>query len=409
MIKRSNLPAGERDKNIAAVLDCLATQEETSLQDIVARTGVSTATASRVINSLVSKGLAITTGKEITESGRRPNIFRLNGAYGYMVFFHMRSDRISGAIAGIDGNILADMDLPISWDLPFLKLVLSFGKIYEELIAMAGVKRSAVLVALVSLPGIIDAQTNTVRRTPNICTFKDENVQAYIEEVLQVHVILVNDARLCTVGEHHSYYPAIRNMVYIYISDAYGIGAGIIMDGELYEGSRGAAGEIGESFFDLFNFIDSDVSQMGTTERYASLQAIYRRIGTLLQSGRATILKQLMGRTNTGTLSLDLIEQAITLGDQDVNDIYDAAVRIWSIAFINLFALLDPELLVVGGEITQECSVTLEKLRRHIARGLYYEPDIRLGMLGEKASRNGGIYMLQQYVLENILVYDAIK
>ena len=409
MGKLNNLPVGERDKNIVAVLNCLAMEEETSLQDIVSKTGVSTATASRIINSLVSKEIAITTGKEITESGRRPNIFRLNGAYGYIILFHMRSDRISGVLAGINGEVLSEMDLAVSWDIPLLKLMLSFGKVYDELLSLANVKRSAVLVALVSLPGVIDAQTNTVRRTPNICTFKDENVQAYIEEVLQVHVILVNDARLCTMGEHRSYHPAIRDMVYVYISDACGIGGGIIINGELYGGSRGAAGEIGESFFDMFNFIDSDVSQMGTTERYASLQAVYRRIESLLQAGKATILKQLMERTNAHTLSLELIEQAIALGDQYVDDVYDAAVKVWAIAIINLCALLDPELLVVGGEITQACTITLEKLHRYIERGLYYEPDVRLSVLGEKASREGGLYILRQYVLENVLVYDAIK
>ena len=403
MIDYNKVGNNEKQKNILMVLDQISECEETCATDIFEATGLSYATISRVIATLKQAGLVVTKGKEITDMGRHPEIFSPNAVYGYLLHFHVGAEFIRGYLSDFCGNILVQDKINIDRNImPEL-----FGKTLrtstEKMLKDCGVSYKKLLAASITIPGLVDEKNHVVKRIPNFANFKNVNLFECVEKELAIPVIINNEARLCAFGAFIHDFPDKPNLIYIDFTKYSGIGAGIIVDGQLVSGKNGFAGELGDVLVDIHNFEYGYNEDEGCLETMAGVGVLYNKISALLKHGRATKLKKLMADENIELIDLQLIEQAVMLQDLDVIDVFDDIMKKWSIAIINLCAMLDPDILMLGGVVNKKNSIVFERIRHNISKILFHDVDIFLCETDEY-QMHGGIYMLKAYILNNMIV-----
>ena len=403
MIDYNRIGISEKQKNILMVLDQITEQEETFATDIIKATGLSFATVSRAIATLKNADLVVTKGKEITDMGRHPEIVALNAEYGYLLHFHVGADFIRGYLADFCGNVLAQDEVGIDRNI----IPEMFGKKLREctnsMLKGCGMSYNKLLAASIAIPGLVDLQKHVVKRIPNFANFNNINLFKYVEKSMQLPVIINNEARLCAFGAFIHDFQDKPNLVYIDFTKYSGIGAGIIVDGKLVSGKNGFAGEMGDILVDIHNFEYEHNEDEGCLETMAGVGVLYEKIQALIERGHAAKLKDLMTSDGVDAIDLRLIEQSVLMHDLDVVDVFNDTMKKWTIAIINLFAILDPDLLILGGIINEENDVVLTYIRHNISKILFHDIDIVLGETNEY-QMYGGMYMLKVHVLNNMLV-----
>lgn len=405
MIKIDLATLTMREQNTAKILDCFIGQEGISSADISQSTGLSGATISRVLNLLKAKNIVINVGKEQTDLGRHPDVMRLNGAYGYVVFLDFYRDRIISYLSDLDDNVICREELTFEEEITLDVFQQGIKSIFDRLVKK---ERSPILAAAVSIPGVVNEQDNTISRIPNIYSFNEIHLNDFMKDILHVPVIIYNESSLMAVGHHIALYPQIKSLVFVSITEPLGIGGGIILEGKLYKGAHFAAGEIGSMFIDIHNF-DNIYNNAGCMESYGGLSTLYDELTKYMERNQSSTLERLLLTSSKKKLSIDLIENAIRESDFGTREIYETHIKIWSLGIINITAMFDPEMIIIGGKIKPSNTWTIEKIKQYVKRGTYSEPKIVPSEIGEKAALFGGLYILKDYVMNNILLQVAIR
>lgn len=202
----------------------------------------------------------------------------------------------------------------------------------------------ALTAAGVAAPGPIDFDRGVVVQAPNLPGWREVAVAARLAERIGCPVALENDANAAAWGEFIAGAGrGTRNMIYLTVST--GIGGGLILNGALYRGSDGAAGELGH----VPLVADGPLCGCGAhgcLEQLASGTAIARRAAAVVAAGGAPLLRQL---PLSGELSAEEVHQAALEGDRDARAVItEAGVHLGSglVAFVNIF---NPDVIVIGG------------------------------------------------------------
>jgi predicted NBD/HSP70 family sugar kinase len=402
MIRYNGINLNEKQKNILMVLDQIAVCGETYTTDIIKATGLSFATISRAIAVLKKSGVVVTKGKEITDMGRWPEIYSLNTDYGYLLHFYMDTESIQGYLSDFCGTILARGQIEIDRNV----MPEAFGKNLREcseiMLEKCKTTYDKVLAASIAIPGMVDTKNSMIKRIPNFTNFKNINLFRFAEKALGVPVIINNEARLCAFGAFIYEFPESPNLVYIDFTKYSGIGAGIVVDGKLVSGRNGFAGEIGDMLVDIRNFENGFNENEGWLETMAGLGVLYSKLYNLIKRGRAGKLKELMVKEGTETLTLQMVEKAVLRQDMDVVDVFDDTMKMWAVAVINLFATLDPDLLILGGMVSVKNDVVFARIRHYISKILFRDVNIVMGKSIEYQVF-GGLHMLKTHVLNTML------
>ncbi len=409
MININKLELTEKEQNILNILNAILSSKEIAPNDIAQQTGLSPSTLSRVLNQLKKKRIIVDIGKENTEKGRRPGLVSFNNNYGHLLHFNITHDSITGYIANIGGTVYDRYQAFFKNDNSLEDVSDVLSSVYKKLAKKNFSLKTRILASGISLPGVVNEKDRLVQRIPDVFSFNDIDVFDYAEKLLKTPVIVNNVSRLGAIGQHIGSYPENNNIVYLEITNSIGIGAGVLINGELLKGSNYYAGEVGYLYFDLKNFSDDPKENIGCLENYAGLKVFYEKISDVMNRGGANILRGLMAEEKASKLSLRLIERAAEQGDKDVINILENVLKVWSIAIININLLINPDLIVIGGAISPENTYILNRIQDMVSRDRFFKPEIRISQLGDKAQLIGGIYLLQQYVYNNIVAKEAIR
>lgn len=402
MIDCNGIGFNKKQTNILMILNQIAMRKETYATDIIKATGLSSATVSRSIIALKKVNVVTYKGKEITDMGRHPDIYGLNADYGCLLHFFVDTESIQGYLSDFCGNILAHGQIEIDRNITPDVFGEKLRSCSEDLIGKHKIAYSGLLAVSIAIPGMVDIRKRVIKRIPNFVNFKNVNLFHFAEKSMQVPVIINNEARLCAFGAFIHAFPEKRNLIYIDFTKYSGIGAGIVVDGKLVEGQGGSAGEIGDILVDVHNLNNGYHEEEGCLEAMAGVGVLFSKIYAMFRNGRANILKDLMEKEGINTLTLEVIERAVLMQDLDVIDVFNDIMKMWAIAIINLSAILDPELLILGGVVNEKNKVVLTRIRHYVSKIMFHDINIVLGETSDY-QMYGGLHMLKTYVLNNIL------
>lgn len=240
-------------------------------------------------------------------------------------------------------------------------------------------------------PGAVDGENGKVIFAPNL-GWKDVGVRKVLEKELDVPVFVENDCKLHTLGVFDAELKAKpRHLIGVFLGT--GIGAGLVLDGKLYRGFNGAAGEVGHMVIDV-NGPECGCGNRGCFEALASRRAIFRTIQTAVKKGQDTLLTEMLGN-DLGDLRSGDLRKAIRRGDRFVEQVVEQAAEYTGIAVGNLMNIFNPEVIVLGGGIIEqlehEMIPVIEKAaKKHALPGTAKGIQIMATRLGDDAGITGG-------------------
>ena len=265
-----------------------------------------------------------------------------------VVAIDLGGTKIRSIVVDADGHILGEdrreTDAHEGQEPVLARLVASA----YEAIAVSGAPFSALLGVGVSAPGPVDFERGILYQPPNLPGWDAVPLATLLQARLGLPAFLENDANAAALGE--SRYGAgqgARHMIYLTIST--GIGGGLVLDGRLYRGADGSAGELGHMTVDE-NGPPHACGQRGCLEVMASGTAIGRMAREAVGAGRSDVLATLAASVEE--LSAVEVDKAADAGDPAALEILANASHYLGVGFANYLNIFNPEVIVIGGGVS---------------------------------------------------------
>ncbi len=368
-----------RDINRSAVLEIIRRESPISRTAIAERLEVSLPTVMRIVDELIEDGFVRLQGTKEWSGGRRRPLLEFNSD-GYVVLgVDMGGTKMYGAVSDLGGNILDEVYISrhrSSGEDSFNYLT----SLIDKLLASPKVKGRRVRGIGVGAPGVTFHNEGIVTWAYTLHWDKFP-LKARLSERYNLPITVDNDVNLAALGE--LWFGAgqnYQNMVLVAIGT--GIGAGVIIDGALYRGSREASGEIG-NMIPGREFLGKNYRDFGAMETVASGTGIAGRARALLTTRRTP--EQLQELT-----AEDVFEAART-GEGWAWTVINETVDYLSIAIANLVSAFDPEIIVLGGGVSQSADLLIRPIQSRIENAIPNPPRLVVSDLGLKATVMGAI------------------
>lgn len=217
----------------------------------------------------------------------------------------------------------------------------------------------------IGAPGPLDTRAGVLTAPPNLPGWRNVPLKAILEGRLGIPAYLENDANAAALAEYHfGAGRGTRNMIYVTVST--GIGGGLILNGALYGGSDGAAGEVGHVTI-LPNGPLCGCGNRGHLEALSSGTAIAREGRELLQKGVPSLIAKLTGG-DLNAVSAKIVAQAAERGDSEAQRIIAQAMEYLGIGMANLANIFNPDAIVIGGGLTKMGERLFAPVRQAVRR-----------------------------------------
>ncbi len=231
----------------------------------------------------------------------------------------------------------------------------------------AGLRRKELGGIGVGVPGPVDAQQRVVRLAVNLGRdWANLPLAEELEAAVGLPATLDNDVRVGALGEHtHGAGRGVQDMVAIFVGT--GIGGGLILGGQLRTGWRGSAGEVGHTVIAGDNGLVDKTGQTGTVEPLASRSGMERQILARVAQGETSCVPELINSLGGGRLTSSVIYEALKRNDPVMQDVLAIAQKALGLLAGNLINILDPQMVVFGGGVTERLGARFMTPIRRVA------------------------------------------
>ena len=371
-----------RASNRLRVIRALQVLGVTSRAHLARHTGLSRSTVSTIVAGLQAENMVVDRDADApmaTSGGRPPALIALDPGAGFAIGIDFGKRHLAVALADLSHELLAEewREMPDDYDAS--AGMERAAELVEVVLDAAGADRSRVLGVGMGLPGPVH-RSGVVGSSAILPGWAGTHAAERMSDLLGMEVWLRNDADLGALAE--ATWGAARDATaVVYLKLATGIGAGIVIDGRLFGGAGGTAGEIGHTSLDETGDICRCGSR-GCLETYASGAAI------------AGLLSRSLGER----LGPDDVMQRAVAGDPGCRRALADAGRHIGAAVADLCNLINPERIIVGGSMAVAGDMLLDPLREAV--GLRAIPsaaedvEIVLGELGERAELLGAVALV---------------
>jgi N-acetylglucosamine repressor len=364
-LSRHGIRRGDRqlmvDMNRNLVLNVLRTGAA-SRADVVRTTGLSPTTVSAIVSELVESGLINEVGEGKSSGGRPPLLLRIDDERNYIVGLKVTRFDISIAVTDLRAEVLhselVELDGLGAAELsghPFGSsgaTEVDPASVLDQLclatadaVRKAGVGLDQVVGIGIGLAGLVEAGTGICRYSPAF-GWRNVAVAGPLAQRLGRPVLVDNDVNTLTVAEQ--WFGRGHGVDdFVVVTVGVGVGAGIVIDGKLCRGSRGAAGEIGHLPVGG-STVRCRCGQRGCLEALSSDHAVLRYIDEALQRGETSSV----ARPDTSSLTMDEVRQAAECGDSVAAKALEKAGHALGVGIATLVNLLNPRLVILSGEGT---------------------------------------------------------
>ncbi len=342
---------GLREQNLRRTLGALSRTGTASRADLARETGLSRSTISGLVAELQASGLVVerADARARAQQGRPPVLLSFAASAGALVGLDFDHDAVRVAVADLSRTVLAERVEALDVDHAGPRALDLAADLVAAALEEAGVAPERVLGAGVALAGPVDARRDAVHPTSILPGWAGIAPAAEMERRLGVPVHADNDANLGALAEARDGAGAgVRDLVYVTVGP--GIGAGLVIDGRLHHGVGGTAGELGHVQADPGGSV-CRCGNRGCLESVAAVPAVL----------------ELLARSHGAGLTLDrVLELAAEDEPGALRAIGDAGRSIGAV-LAGVCNVLNPELVVVGGDLAGAGEALLGPLREALA------------------------------------------
>ncbi|WP_194975098.1 ROK family transcriptional regulator [Aquiflexum lacus] len=381
----------------------LYTKGSNTAGEICTEVGISLPTVNSLLGDLMNSGEVIKNGRAESQGGRKPDLYQLANDAFYILSVDINRFRVRTAIYNCSNEALTEAET--------IKLTLNneketFDQICEFLIDhknKSGLDNEKIIAVGISMPGLIDS-INGINHT--YLKFGKKSLVENFESRLGRKVFLENDARAMTLAEFKfGQNDHFKNVLGIFIG--WGIGLGILIDGKIYQGASGFAGEFSHSPIFESRDITCSCGKKGCLESVASGTAIVRMAKEAISIDSDSILARMV-RENQGELEPYVVVDAALAGDQRAITILSEAGLDLGRGISILIQLLNPELIIIGGSVAEAKQYLITPIQQ--ALNIYSmakareNTQISLYKLGKEVGLMGGVAVVNEKIFEDVLL-----
>ncbi|OWA33097.1 ROK family protein [Saccharibacillus sp. O16] len=320
--------------NKSIVLDTIRRNGPLSRTDVSERTGLNKATVSNLTLELLEQNLVEETGLGESSGGRKPLMLLFNGSAGCVIGIELGVTLVKSVLTNLTGSILLERSASLGEHDPDTAFAVICDTVRPLIEAMPPTPHGLVGIGI-GVPGMVD-EAGLILYAPNL-GWEGVDLRSRLEAEFAVPVVVDNEANVGAAGERE--YGAgqhVRHLVYV--SAGMGLGSGMIIDGQLYKGAWGYAGETGHMSIESEGRLCSCGSR-GCWELYASERAY----AYATEDGRPALPAETTSELTAYAHS----------GEASVLQLYQEIGRRLGIGITNLVNGFNPEKIVVGGPLTE--------------------------------------------------------
>jgi predicted NBD/HSP70 family sugar kinase len=365
--------------NEQTVLDLVRNLAPVSRAEVSRRAGISKPTVSLALRSLVEAGL-------VRESAEAPSGPRYGAVYfepvpeaALVLGLDLGARFLRGAICDLTGTIRARQDVELQ-GADAERALAAVDGLRDALVSATGLPGELIHGVVVGVPGVTGAADGTLQLAANVPGLEGRPFEAELEERLGLPITLENDINLAALGEREL---GVARGVddFVFLSVGTGMGAGIVLRGELHTGRHGFAGEIDFALDALDEDVDPSAPQVA-------------EIASQVTQGAETSLR--------APFEARAVFDAARQGDHAAQLVVDEVARRIALHLAPVAAVVDVELVVLGGGIGSNGDLLLEPVRELLARWLPFPPQVEVSTVGEAAVLAGALAVGVRAALENV-------
>jgi glucokinase-like ROK family protein len=331
-----------------------------SRADLAEKMGLTRAAVSLIVTDLLDSGVIQEAEIRSVPSGRPPVMLEINPKLGLVGAIDMGASHMSIAVADFTARILQEFEIPLEIKNGPKVCLAEANQQLLKLLESQGLSISSISAVGVGVPGPVITEAGMVLAPPIMPGWDRYPIRSTLEKMWGCPVTLNNDAELGALGEWA--YGAGRgekNIAYIKVGT--GIGAGLILNQQIYGGTTGAAGEIGHLTIDE-NGPLCNCGNHGCLEAFASGYAIAQQGQLLIQSGKRTLLSDLAAEKITA----HEVAEAARRGDLHAQEILRRSGTFIGIAIAGLINLFNPSIVIIGGGVAQVGDLLTAPIRQAV-------------------------------------------
>ncbi len=376
------LPPLLKHLNERTVLEAIRSGAPISRAEISRRAGISKPTVSLALQSLLEAGLV----REATSEPAGPRygavFFEPVPEAALVLGLDVGGRFLRGAICDLRGDTRARLDVEIEGS-DARRVLDQISGLREALVEATGLDGSLLNGAVAGVPGVVDAERRRIALATSVAGLEGDTFGADLDRRLGLSVTLENDVNLAALGEH---WQGVARGVddFLFLSIGTGMGAGLVLRGELHRGHNGAAGEVDFALVGLAQDVDPCA---GAVSAFAAQLAAER--------GGATVLGPPFDARE--------IFAAARARDALAGEVVDEVARRIALHIVPVAAVTDVSLVVLGGGLGANGDLLLEPVRGRLESWIPYPPRVEVSSLGEAAVLTGALASGLRHALDDVV------
>lgn len=368
---------------------------------------ISAPAVSRVVERLLEEEYVVETEKVKTRTGKRPILVKINDQKGFALGIDLGRGKIRSLLSNFSGEAIKKQWGSAITDSPDI-----IDKLYEDIntILKNNNYRSLIKTICIGIPAVVDARSGRIVSAPLYGSWKNLDIGKHISKKFGVPVFIENNVNLAALAEkNYGHGQPFSNIFFMEIGN--GIGGGIIIDNHLFRGADGSSGEVGFSIVGEKN-LKFKIINKGFLEKNASVTSLTKKSIEAIKAGASSIMGDLVKKDING-ITPSMVCNAALKGDKLAAKIIQETVELISVVLVNTIILLNPQIVVVGGDICGLPGVKswfLKPVINFVKGSLPFKtPFLKLSSLGEDAGVTGSAFMAVESLLVGEFPYKIAQ
>ena len=389
----------DRDRKNFSMLDLIRRKGPITRTEISKETELNIVTVSNYVNTYIQKGLVIEGGLDVSTGGRRPVVLELNPKAAYIIGVGLDLVNIIGIVSDLKANVVVEVKKPRKPERAENFLIDTLTEIVDELIKKSGLDKNQIKGIGIGIPGIVDRKGGTIRWPEQMGSIYISTLKNMLEQKFNMPVYVENDATVAAFGEREFELESeVKNLIFMYS----GVGCGIIINGQIYPGATGCAGELG-----LPILTTEEKQAWKGLDRWQADLGLKEKAQQAIAGGASSKILELSGG-DVSRIDFKAVVEAARGGDSLAIELVKEAGEALGIRIAYLIQVLNPEVVVIGGGIERAGSVLLDAIKRVVREKTFEEigHQVRIvpTQLGENAVALGAVSLVIQYIFTYVMV-----
>lgn len=377
--------------------------------DLAKQTGLSPASITSIVHRLIKKGLVVELEPAASQLGRRPVPLEIRRGSAYLIGIDLGSFYLRVVITDINGKIIYKSQTRTEMSAGREQVLDKAFACIHKAILESNTPQSAIKGIGIAHSGVIDSEAGIVLSFPRpgqMAGWKNVHLRDIFQKEFGVRCLLEDSVRTATIAE--SCFGAGRTLDnFIYVDVGMGIGAGIFLDGKVYRGAGGSAGEFGH-FTVNENGPLCSCGNNGCLESVASCAATIQDVRAALDQGIDSKIHEMTGG-DPDKISIELIAQAAAQDDSLAFRVLHKSASYIGIGLASLVNLLNPTTIIFGGALFREVPGLLSDPIRRIIKQRSLEKSanqvqLKISALGSEVSAIGAARLIGELILVDLYV-----